>query len=165
MGKWKKKIWEIIKSGWNMCFGSKISNWLWITRLKCHLKYIFKLFSFISLSFWRAGDKAKNLYLYRVLIEDHKNSNFFNTGRMPYLTTSRQSPSAERRKYSSPGRSWHKSSMFCSSLSPSSCLLTRSSAVTIIKKRRQKKRVFIAFRAFYLAFFYASWMIKGEFIT
>lgn len=97
---------------------------------------------------------------------------------MPYLTTSRQSPSADKRKYSSPGRSWHSSSMFCSA-SSSSCLLTRTSAVTVVKKkikREKNKRMsfllsflclfLFALLCFRLGFsFVLLQMIKGEFIS
>lgn len=96
---------------------------------------------------------------------------------MPYLTTSRQSPSDDKRKYSSPGRSWHSSSMFCSAFSSSSCLFTRTSAVAVIKRRRTNERVYflllsflfvlcLLFCAFISHFLCAcTWMIKGEFIT
>lgn len=110
---------------------------------------------------------------------------------VPHLTTSRQSPSADKRKYSSPGRSWHSSSMFCSALSSSSCLFTRTSAATIMEKNNKKQKkefyFFIAFlspkppstwrdccllcRAFYFSFVPSLRCVQrandseGEFIT
>lgn len=55
-----------------------------------------------------------------------------------YLTTSRQSPLSAKRKYSSAGRSWHSSSMFCSS--SSSWRFTRTSAVTVRRKSKKRKK-------------------------
>lgn len=65
---------------------------------------------------------------------EHKNSNFVSHSSdwLTHLTTSRQSPSVAKRKYSSPGRSLHSSSRFISESSSSSCLLFRA-AVAVEK--------------------------------
>ena len=94
-----------------------------------------------------------------------------------YLTTSRQSPSADNRKYSSAALSWHNSSTFTSESPSSSCLLTLTSALTIschknAKKGegRRKKSVVIVVYFFvmlcllfsFLYSFYNAWAIKGK---
>lgn len=84
---------------------------------------------------------------------EHKNSNFVlhNSDWLTHLTTSRQSPSVAKRKYSSPGRSLHSSSRFISSFSSSSCLLLRAAVAVVHGRKREMEMFTVSFYRFLFA--------------